>query len=196
MIRKIFARQPSDWHASEDFASECYRARVIAVGWSQIGDLNNIPSRKQLKHELAKRWRKDGNTLGQWAGSLWTFRTSTKRHDLVVCPDRDSGRYYIGRVLSLKVFHDTSALGGRCSFAHRRKIHLLRVINTEEAAVLWPSRRFGGKQTVSRIRAGEHKVRALLRRTRKVSSAKRLPIQPDMEWGLAAEERAMVWLQQ
>ncbi len=195
MLWKIFARQPSDWQAPEDYARECYRAGVIAVGWSQIGDLNNIQSRGQLKRALAKKWHEDPKTLAQWAGALWNFRNSVRQGDIIVCPDRDSGRYYIGRVVSRRVFHDPSSLGGRCSFAHRRRVRWLRVMPREEAAALWPTGRFGGNQTVARIRHGEDKVRALLGRPRKRAIRKPvLPIRPDMEWGRAAEERAMTWL--
>ena len=78
MIWKIFARQPGTWENSEDYARECYRAGVIAVGWSDLGDLNRIASREELKRRLARRRSEDAKTIAQWAGSLWNFRNSVK----------------------------------------------------------------------------------------------------------------------
>ncbi|OFW33940.1 MAG: hypothetical protein A3J28_05635 [Acidobacteria bacterium RIFCSPLOWO2_12_FULL_60_22] len=185
--------------APKDYARECYQAGVIAVGWSRVGDLNHIATRGQLKRKLERTEDENPKTIAQWAGALWNFRNKVSQADIVICPDRDSRRYYIGQVLSRRVFHDTSSLGGGCSFAHRRKVRWLRVVNPEEATVLWPSGRFGGIQTVSEIKRGEDiiKIKTLLRRTRKTFTARpRLPIRPDMEWGRAAEERAMKWLRE
>jgi hypothetical protein len=197
MIWKIFARRPSNQQASEDYARECHSAGVIAVGWNQIGDLNNIRSRNELKHALRQRWRKDPRTISQWAGALWNFRNSVNWGDIVICPDRDSGLYYIGRIVSRRVFHDPSPLGGRCSFAHRRRVRWLRIMPRDEVAALWPTNRFGGNQTVSRIRHGEEKLTAILGQPRKRAIGKPLlPVWPDMEWGRAAEKRAMAWLRE
>jgi hypothetical protein len=61
MIWKIFARLPSDRKDTEDYAAPCYRRGVIAVGWSDLGDLNQFESLDALKNALAKNkhWRKE-----------------------------------------------------------------------------------------------------------------------------------------
>jgi len=64
MIWKIFARQPGTVKHSNDFARECYRAGVIAVGWSGVGDLNRIASRKELKRKLARTRNEAPRTIG------------------------------------------------------------------------------------------------------------------------------------
>lgn len=200
-IWKIFARQPRARQDSQDYACEYYRAGVIAVGWSKLGDLNKFASREGLKGELAKIYREETrgrpNRLAQWAGSLWKFRTSVKAGHIVACPDRESGRLYVGRVLSRRVFHDKSMLGGGCDFAHRRKVRWSDVLDPAEIRSIWPDRRFGGEQTVSQINSGGDRLWALIGRGRKTFVRRRgLPSRPDMEWGRAAECRAMEWLKE
>jgi hypothetical protein len=201
MLWKIYARESFDTEDSQEFARECYQADLIAVGWSAIGDLNKIPNREELYDRLAKKW---GNTaefgpraIGQWTGALWAFRTDVKRGDYVICPDRNSGQFYVGRILSERTYYDKELIGGTCHFAHRRKVKWLRIMNRTEMATIWPTGQFGGRQTVSMIHDGAEKLLRLLKRKRR-SFAQRphLPIQPDMEWGVEAEARAMAWLRE
>jgi uncharacterized protein DUF3883 len=201
MIWKIFARQPGDAEDSQEFARECYQAGVIAVGWNQIGNLNAIPSREKLRQLLAKKYGHRGEngakTVGQWAGALWAFRTDVKPDDYVVCPDRDSGQYYVGLIRSNRVYHNTSKIGGTCDFAHRRNVKWVRILNRSEMESIWPTGQFGGRQTVSVIRDGADRLLKFMRSKRRSFARRRhLPIQPDMEWGVEAESRAMAWLRQ
>jgi len=182
MIWKIFARLPK---GSEDYAAECYRSGVIAVGFDEVGDLNKFASREELKAKCAKLYRKQ--SIGQIAGVLWNFRSSVKDGDMVICPDRQSGRFYRGRILSKKVFYDRSPLGGKCWFTHRRKVRWeRRILKSDEIRAP-----FGGLQTVSAVRGDPVKPR---RQHRRKIAHRRLPFRPDMEWGRAAEDRAMRWL--
>ncbi len=200
-IWKIFARQPATLKDSREYARECYQADVIAVGWSSLGDLNAISSRYELGKELARKWGREAEggakTIGQWAGALWRFRTEVRKGDYVVCPDRDSGRYYVGIVRSKRVFYDESPMGGGCEFAHRRKVKWFPPLKRNQVLAIWPSGQFGGRQTVSKISGGQDRlIRRLKRRPRASSRGARLPTQPDMEWGKEAEARAMAWLRE
>src|SRR5689334_25341725 len=124
MIWKIFARLPSKRKDSKDYARECFQAGVIAVGWSEVGDLNSIPSLDELRLLLRQRCgdqaENGAKTIGQWAGALWSFRKKVKPGHYVICPDSDSGRYYVGIIRSEHVYYDKSILGGKLKFAHRR----------------------------------------------------------------------------
>jgi restriction system protein len=147
MIWKIFARQPTGMEGSEEYAAECYTSGVIAVGWNDVGDLNKFASREKLKAACVKFWSDESNrSIGQTAGVLWNFRSSVMEGDMVICPDRESGRFYIGRILSKKAFYDCSPLGGKCRFAHRRKVSWERILQSDEIRG-----RFGGCQTVSAV---------------------------------------------
>ena len=199
MIWKIFARLPSNRKDTEDYARECFQAGVIAVGWSELGDLNRIASRRDLHRRLADRWWGDAEngdkTISQWAGSLWSFRNDVKPGDYVICPDRDSGRYYVGRMKSARAYHERTTLGGKCNFAHRREVRWLKTLAERDILSVWPGGRFGGNQTVAEIKKGADRFLKLLSRGGRVFVPRpRLPIRPDMEWGREAEARAMAWL--
>lgn len=195
MIWKIFARQPGTREDSEDYARECFSAGVIAVGWSRLGNLNRIASREELTRMVAKLYEKGARASGQDAGSLWRFRDSVKPGHLVICPDRDSGRYYVGKVLPGRVSHNKSLLGGRCAFPHRRKVKWLHVLSPGEIASIWPGGLRGGNQTVTEIRSGEDRLQKRIGQVRRPFVARpRLPSRPDTEWGDLAEKRAMIWL--
>lgn len=99
--------------------------------------------------------------------------------------------------MSSRVFYDKSLLGGRCAFAHRRKVKWLRVLKPDDIASIWPGGRLGGNQTVTKIRSGADRLRKLIGQARRTFVARpRLPSRPDMEWGHAAEARAMEWLRE
>jgi hypothetical protein len=196
MLWKIFARESGE--GAREFARECFQEHVIAVGWNPIGDLNSIESREKLHHKLAVKcgkWADNGaNSISQWTGSLWAFRTAVKSGHSLVCPDRISGQFYVG-VIRSRLYHDDSLLGGTCNFSHRRRVKWLRELNTRQLTKIWPSGQFGGRQTVSQIHEGEDRLLALLERKRRgFASGNHLPTQPDKEWGRAAEERALAWL--
>jgi predicted Mrr-cat superfamily restriction endonuclease len=130
-VWKIFARLPSEEEDTEDYAAECYQRGVIAVGWSEVGHLNQFESREDLNPKLIELHREwflgpvKPHRLGSWASSLWHFKESVQKGDLVLCPDRKSRDVYLGRVLSERVFYDRSPLKGKCKFAHRRERYLL-----------------------------------------------------------------------
>src|SRR5208283_5571694 len=90
-VWKIFSRLEYNRDDTEDYARECYANRVIAVGWSEVGDLNKIGSREEVKRRLLKTWpretRGQPRRLAQWAGSLWRFKESVRTGHLVLCPD-------------------------------------------------------------------------------------------------------------
>jgi hypothetical protein len=201
VLWKIYARESFDTEDSQEFARECYQAGVIAVGWSEIGDLNAILTRERLFELLRKKWghetEKGERAVAQWQGALWAFRTDVSAGDFVVCPDRNSGQYYVGRILSERVYYDRSLLGGTCGFAHRRKVKWFRMLNRAEMTSIWPTGQFGGRQTVSIIHEGADRlVRFLKKKRRSFAHRPHLPIQPDMEWGAEAEKRAMAWLRE
>jgi hypothetical protein len=190
MIWKIFARQPTGMEGSEEYAAECYTSGVIAVGWNDVGDLNKFASREKLKAACVKFWSDESNrSIGQTAGVLWNFRSSVMEGDMVICPDRESGRFYIGRILSKKAFYDCSPLGGKCRFAHRRKVSWERILQSDEIRG-----RFGGCQTVSAVKSDPDHLFKPPRQHRRKIGHRRPPFRPDMEWGLAAEDSAMQWL--
>jgi hypothetical protein len=201
VLWKIYARESFDTEDSQEFARECYQAGVIAVGWSAIGSVNAIPTREKLFELLWKKWgheaEKGERAVAQWEGTLWAFRTDVGAGDYVVCPDRNSGQYYVGQILSKRAYYDKSLLGGTCHFANRRKVKWFRTLNRAEMESIWPTGQFGGRQTVSIIHEGADRLlRFLKKKRRSFAQRPHLPVQPDMEWGVEAEKRAMAWLRE
>lgn len=145
---------------------------------------------------MGVRRGKGEKTVEQWVGALWAFRTEVNAEDYVVCPDRNSGQYYIGQVVSERAYYDKAPLGGTCHFAHRRKVKWFKILNHTDMKSIWPTGQFGGLQTVSKIHEGAEQLLRFLKKKKGQSFAQRphLPVQPDMEWGVEAENRAMIWL--
>lgn len=199
VLWKIYAREPLESEDSQEFARECFQEGVIAVGWNAIGDLNRISSREELFELLWNKWGHEAEngkrTVAQWEGALWAFRSTVCAGDYVVCPDRNSGQYFIGKILSKDSYYDKSRLGGTCHFAHRRRVKWFRILNQNNMKSIWPEGQFGGRQTVSIIREGADQLLRFLKRKRRSFAQRRsLPVHPDMEWGIEAEKRAMAWL--
>jgi len=195
MLWKIYAR----WgNKGPEFARECYQNGVIALGWSELGDLNAIKSRDELWEKVEKRWGHEAehgaDSIAQWVGSLWAFRSDVGKEDFVICPDSHSKQYYVGVIKSKRAFHEKTALG-TSKFFHRRKVKWIRPLNGEEISSIWPAGAFGGNQTVSRIHVGVDRFQRFLKgKRRRFGHGPHLPRRPDMEWGKEAELRAMAWL--
>ena len=198
-VWQIFVRLPSNSENPEDYAAECYKYGVIAVGWSEVGDLNQIDSRETLKRELKKtqrQWvRGKPRRVASWAGSLWSFKESVKKGHFVLCPDKQAGRVYVGRVLSKHVSYNKHPMGN-CDFVHRRKVQWFRPLNSDEVHSIWKDGRIGGIQTVSEVRKGLGRLRRFLRHPtiQKLRKIGKMSWHPDKEWGDLAEKRAMAWL--
>lgn len=195
-VWKIFAREPSSFEDAEDYAAECYRAGVIALGWSDVGDLNNFSSKYELQRQMVSQWRnyrKRPRSLAQATAALWHFKVDVRKGDWVLCPDRIARSVYVGRILSRDVFYDEAGLDGQCKFAHRRKVKWLRILDMDAIHHIWPNGRFGGLQTVSRIKSTSDLLRNL-EKGKFPNKNGHKQWHPDKEWGRAAEIRAMAWL--
>jgi hypothetical protein len=202
-VWKIYARQSSNSKNPEDYADECYKSRKIAIGWSDVGDLNRFDSCDALKPTLEKLHRTwfprktvSKSRVGAWAGCLWRFKDSVKKGHYVLCPDKqEADRVYVGRVLSKQVSYDESPMG-RCEFAHRRKVQWFRPLNPNEVRSIWKGGHFGGRQTVTKVRTGFGKLSRFLRcpAIQKPKRIGKVSWHPDKKWGRLVEIRALRWL--
>jgi len=158
MVWQIYARTPN---AEEEYAAECYKAGIIAVGWSEVGDLRGYDSCEELKEGLRKLWHEHyeewPKTLVADAGNLWRFRSEVHIGDLVICPDARSSCLYVGQIASDYFY---ARRKDRCRFKHRRKVKWLGEISKSQAQQIW--RKGRPIQTVARLRSGEGSLRRLL----------------------------------
>lgn len=199
---KIYARQSHHTEDAEDYAAICFDNKTIAVGWSKVGDLNDLESPPQLKAKLVRAygWNvvKDKRKLASYASSLWSFRSHVREGDTILCPSKGSRHVYVGKVVSAKPSFDARKLEGKCDFAHRREVAWSRILNHKDILSVWPNGHFGGQQTVSEIKTNVSKLQKLLRHKKRSPEPKRhggnKAWHADKEWGTEAERRAMTWL--
>ena len=202
-VWKIFARLPADSENPEEYADECYKSGKIAIGWNEVGDLNQFDSREALKPELEKihrewfRGKPKSQRIASWASCLWCFKDLVKNGHLVLCPDKQADRVYAGRVLSKVVSYDKRPMG-RCNFAHRRKVQWFRPLNRKEVRSIWKDGRFGLPRTISEVKRGLNQLDRFLRRpiVQKPQRIGKVSWHPDKEWGDLAEQRALAWLKE
>jgi len=170
-IWKIFAREGKN---GEDYADTCFRTGVIAVGWSDLDDLNIFSSYVELKQTMLRYYRSSYHDnlrgLAQGASSLWRFREDVKKDDWVICPYKTSRIYYIGKILSERVFYDEKPLYNTCYFAHRRYVNWSpQVLSFDDYGPL------GGQPTVARLLFVPRKLDVLTKENLNVING-RLPL--------------------
>jgi hypothetical protein len=198
VIWQIYVRYPG---AEQDWAGECYALSLVAVGWSNVGDLSGIRSpaeiRKLLEHAYADNYEGAPRRLVSDAGTLWRFARQIAPGDLVLTPDAKGKVYYVGRIRSGYFYQVRKEKRDTCPFLHRRRMRWLGAVSRRQAQRIWGTARIGSIQTVARIRGGGGGgllrlvgAKAKGRTTRVVGTRGR----PDPLWGRAAEERALKWL--
>lgn len=202
MLWKVFARMPSTDPDNPDFADVCYRGKFIAIGWGGSGDLARIGSWDGVKDALREmRYDATERTLGNHAGSIWSFLHDLKRGHLVVCPDRegDADVWYVGEVRSARPYFVSKPEDG-CWFEHRREVRWHdRLITHDDRVQIFGRPHPGGRQTCARIKSGERALRAWIGHPSKAASKHgRAPrdTRPDREWGKEVERRAAAWIEE
>lgn len=194
MIWKIFSRMPTKFRDAKDYAAECYKRNVIAVGWTELGDPSRVTSRQLLREKVQSKYGIATRSAAQAAGSIWSFYHDVTIGDYILCPDRKSQRVYIGRVAGHALYDSAAGHDAACPFANRRRVSWATSRKQADVEKVIGTR-FGGNQTVSRIDVSATNLKALLRGERRVAwSRKWGPFLPDKEWGDQAEDRAMQWL--
>ncbi len=204
MLWKIFARMPSNDPKNPDFADVCYQRDIIAIGWGSEGNLARFSTRATLKQALRRMdYRGDERKLANHAGSIWAFLHKVKKGDLVICPDREAGVWYVGKVQQTSPYFVSRPTDG-CWFEHRRRVKWTkrRLVKRELLRVLG-AKSVGGIQTCAKVLVGESRLRAWLG---PVSPAR--PARhgrgggsggggtPDREWGVEVEQRAKQWIKE
>ncbi len=108
------------------------RRNYIGVGWSDAGDLMDIPAdREAIKAHLYRTHGKypsvTDRMISTGCGTLLRFAHQAKVGDIVVYHSRDEGSIYVGRIASPYIF-DSSL---HPNVYHARKVEWLKVIQRE-----------------------------------------------------------------
>src|SRR4051812_4046296 len=96
MLWKVFSRESKESDDPQDFAAECYKRGVIAVGWDELRNIRSLESERQLRDMMQRRYKRGTQSAAQWAASLWSFYHEIEVGHYVLCPDRKAHRVYIG----------------------------------------------------------------------------------------------------
>lgn len=93
---------------------------IVAVGWSELGDLSECPTRKEIKQRYTEVYekRKDGR-INTDAGQLHTVINRIQDGDLVLTYDKDAREYYVGTVTGPYQYNPEATLE---SYPHTRPI--------------------------------------------------------------------------
>ena len=99
------------------FSNDFVGNNIIAIGWSELGDLARIDSRADLKKRFRKKCRGASNAE---VGKLWTFFSEMRKGDIVLTPNPLTRTIHIGKIKT-DYLYKTQALG-HMNFRHRRKV--------------------------------------------------------------------------
>lgn len=87
---------------------------VVVIGYDDIGDATRFSSFKDTKEHLSNIYEDLGpNTLGIWAGQIWSFVHNIKKGDLVALPRKGTGLVAFGEVVGPYRYDPSALKGGR-----------------------------------------------------------------------------------
>jgi restriction system protein len=134
---------------------------LVAIGWSELGDLSNVKSQEELK-ELCNKTYPDAKTktIQAWASQLWSFIDRIKVDELVILPLKTRSAIAVGEVKGEYKYRPD--LPERAQ--HTRKVHWLRDDIPRSAFDQDLLYSFGAYLTVGRVRRekAEERIRAVL----------------------------------
>ena len=100
---------------------------VIALGWSEMGDLSALPDdRDAFKSKMAATCRADAkaNAIPVWAGQVYRFVYEAQVGDVVVTPTDRGQQLHLGVIESGYVYADSPD----AQYRHRRSVRWLKTI--------------------------------------------------------------------
>lgn len=120
-------------------ADKFERQGVVALGWSDVGDLSSERSREDFKQRIRKKYPnwKDGRQING-ASQLYRFVHELSQGDLVLTPVSDTRKIKVGK-LSGTYRHSPGLIDG---FPHTRPVDWIEEISRDELSV--PARNSAG----------------------------------------------------
>lgn len=103
-------------------ADAALREGLAIAGWSEVGDLSQVPNRDQMRRVVAETYPElSAQVIGNWTGQLWRFREEIALGDLVITPV-GGRRLAAGRVASPYQYRPDA----NPALRHVRRIHWIR----------------------------------------------------------------------
>ncbi len=101
---------------------------LLAIGWTQVGDVGLLKTREKVKAAMAKAYpeHKPG-AISVNAGQVFRFAMEMTEGDLIIYPSKIDGHYHLGEVTGPYRF-DTSQSK---EYPHRRRVKWLKTVGRE-----------------------------------------------------------------
>ncbi len=119
------ARIPNVWVVRADggrFTDLWVEGGYIAIGWNEIGDLEDLGGPDAIQDALSNQWSWSTQMeLGQAAGQIRRFGFEMREGDWVITPAADSRWLFYGQIGSAGAYRFFSGSDG-CEFRHRRTV--------------------------------------------------------------------------
>ncbi len=100
------------------YAQEALKDDFIAIGWNELGNLDQYSSLEQIRQDLEKTAKYSPARLGQQSGQIQRFAIKMKVGDKVLMPLGD-GQYAVGTIGS---YYFEESPKGSCDYKNRRKV--------------------------------------------------------------------------
>jgi len=119
-IIKIVTHHENPARAAELF----YQEGVVAVGWTEFGDISNL-TKEQIMKISQKKWRRTETESLTDAVQLIRFRDEIQKGDLIIAYKKNNIVAMIGEVVGDYYFNDKNVVGdpdGEVGYANQRKV--------------------------------------------------------------------------
>ena len=105
---------------------------LVAIGWSELGNLESFEDRAQLTEKIQEEWPDSRPQSARMAaGCLYRLRTEIAENDYVLTYDPARRKYAIGRVTGPYMF-DQSMLKKYGNYSNTRPVEWLGEINRDD----------------------------------------------------------------
>lgn len=90
-----------------EIADECRTNQIVAIGWSDVGDLSAFSDYESLRAKVYEVYRdryKSPGGAGVAASMLWSFINDVESGDIVISPKKETRELLVGKVIGDYVF--------------------------------------------------------------------------------------------
>ena len=124
---------------------------VIAIGWSELGDLTNIKNKSEIKRLIYEKFPKDSKTQnGLATGMVWKFIDTIKKGDYVISYNSSTRNYIIGKISSNYIYKP-EGIGDYNKYVNCRNVEWINEISRDDLN-LTSKNQLGGLLTIFHIK--------------------------------------------
>lgn len=114
---------------------EFKRNNVVAIGWSELGDLTNIKNKSEIKSLMYEKFPKESNIQkGQSTGMVWKFINTIKEGDYVISYNSSTRNYLIGKISS-KYIYKPEGIGDYNKYVNCRNVKWTNEISRDDLSL-------------------------------------------------------------